>query len=236
MIFATALLFAVDTPSFAGVSLGDTRAAVIAERGDPAGSKDDGNGKSHFEYLAPTGGAVELVLFEGDNVSAIAVVLSGFRPSAPPSAPHASGIYLGEPAAQLGANATSAKFTQPAGNGAVYEFGIDQTRGIVGSIALERGSASPAPSSIASLAPIPVHGGTSLDDAIVVRADSDSIGDASEYFYLALHPCGGTGQWKMDTQALLNHNGKSYDRLDVECTTDGEKRSFYFDITSTFGK
>ena len=40
----------------------------------------------------------------------------------------------------------------------------------------------------------------------------------------------------MDTQALLNHNGKSYDRLDVECTTDGEKRSFYFDITSTFGK
>jgi hypothetical protein len=236
MIVIAVLLLAVATPSFAGVSLGDTRAAVIAERGDPAGSKDDGNGKSHFEYLAPTGGAVELVLFEGDHVSAVAVVLSGFRPSAPSSAPRASGIYLGEPAAQLGANATSTKLTRPADNGAVYEFGIDQTRGIVGSIALERVSGSPPPSQMAPLAPIAVHGGTSMDDAIVVHADSDAIGDASEYFYLALHPCGGAGQWKMDTQALLNHDGKSYDRLDVECTTDGEKRSFYFDITSTFGK
>jgi hypothetical protein len=235
-MIVTALLLAATTPSFVGVSLGDTPAAVIAERGDPDGIHDDGAGKVHFEYLAPSGGAIQLVLFDQGVVSAVAVVAAKIPSPIPMPAPSAAGITVGGPIPS-GIDANVGKFTRPADGDDLYEFGIDPTRGVIASIALVRPLGTPTPVPVATAMTLPaVHGGTSFDDAIVVRADTDMAGTASEYFYLALHPCGGTGQWHRSQQALIHKNGKSYDQLDVDCTVGGEKRSFFFDITSTFGK
>jgi hypothetical protein len=39
----------------------------------------------------------------------------------------------------------------------------------------------------------------------------------------------------MKEQALINHGNRVYDKLDV-LLPDGSSRSYYFDITSGFGK
>ena len=234
MIFAATLL-AVAAPAFAGVSLGDTPATVIAERGDPDGMHDDGGGKMHFEYLAPSGGAIELVIFDGGVVSGVAALAAQLPSPIPLPAPSAAGMKLGDPI-PAGVD-PHGKLTRPAGADAVYEFGLDPNRGIIATIALVRAPGAPTPTPLATAMTLPsIHGGTTLDDAIVVRADSDMAGTHSEYFYLALHPCGGSGRWKLDEQSLLHKDGKSYDQLDVECTAGGEKRTFFFDITDSFGK
>ena len=88
-------------------------------------------------------------------------------------------------------------------------------------------AASPAPS---------LHGGASMADAIVDIAPTDDIGVRYEYFYLSAHTCGNNGTWKTTGQALLQHAGRSYDKLSVTCSDGGAKRDFYFDITGYFGK
>ena len=229
-----AIVLALAAPAFAGVCLGDTPASVIAERGDPSSMHDDGGGKMQFEYLAPSGGAIQLVIFDQGLVSAVALVEP--MTSAPLPGLSAAGITLGETIPSE-VDPHVKQFTRPAGDGAVYEFGLDPTRGIVSSIVLTRAPNAPTPLPVASASGLPpVHGGSSVADAVVIRADTDGAGTRSEYFYLALHQCGTGGHWRLDTQSLLTNNGKTYDRLDVECTAGGKKRSFYFDITNSFGR
>jgi hypothetical protein len=90
-----------------------------------------------------------------------------------------------------------------------------------------------------ALAPSPAavpHGGTTFDDAIVIGATDEMQGVAAEYAYFDLNPCPGGGRWKPTLQSLVNEKGKPYDRLDTSCTTGGQTRSFYFDISRYFGK
>ena len=86
-------------------------------------------------------------------------------------------------------------------------------------------------------APEPVlHGGTSFDDAIVLKAPSEAVGVKSEYAYLAVHPCAGSGRWQPKHQALQKQRDVPYDVLTVTCTSDNSQRDFYFNIAGYFGK
>lgn len=79
------------------------------------------------------------------------------------------------------------------------------------------------------------HDGDSAAHAIVVLQRSEKLGVDWEYVYLAYHPCDESTRWKLAKQALIQGT-PSYDRLDVVCPGNGAKRSFFFDITSFFGK
>ena len=91
-----------------------------------------------------------------------------------------------------------------------------------------------APSPKPATAGIAFQGGdgSSIEKAIVIAgAHNESDGVASEYAWLSRHYAG----YGMKKQALLQANGKSYDRLDFT-TAHGEAKTVYFDISGFFGK
>ena len=78
--------------------------------------------------------------------------------------------------------------------------------------------------------------GSSMEDAIVIKAPTDGMGIAEEYTYLQQHYGQKDRDWKVEGQALLmGQGGKPYDLLTVKFK-DGKVREFYFDISSFFGK
>ena len=88
---------------------------------------------------------------------------------------------------------------------------------------------------VASPSPAQPAAGTSFADAIVVKASAEDAGVDAEDKYLAAHPCSG-GSWRVTTQSLVTHAGKPYDVLATVCSNGGATRSFFFDISSYFGK
>ncbi len=78
--------------------------------------------------------------------------------------------------------------------------------------------------------------GSSVAQAIIIRgARGESDGVAAEYQYLEMI-YGPKGQGHdVRGQALMENNGRSFDRLDVELK-DGRSLAVYFDITDYFGK
>jgi hypothetical protein len=87
-------------------------------------------------------------------------------------------------------------------------------------------AAAPAAETIAS------EQGNSFDTAIVLEgATNELAGVQAESAYIAKHYPG----WHQSMQALLNHNGRMYDRIDI-VGPKGESKSLYFDITDWFGK
>lgn len=73
--------------------------------------------------------------------------------------------------------------------------------------------------------------GLSFERAIPILAESSAEGVPKEYEYLRRHYPG----WRRTRQALLRHEGRSYDRLTI-VSPAGETKDIYFDITSFFGK
>ena len=74
--------------------------------------------------------------------------------------------------------------------------------------------------------------GSSFDTAIVLEgATNELAGVQAESAYIAKRYPG----WRQSMQALLNHNGRMYDRIDI-VGPKGESKSLYFDITDWFGK
>lgn len=76
--------------------------------------------------------------------------------------------------------------------------------------------------------------GSTLEKAIVIKMDgspaADFVGISLEYAWLErFHP-----KMKTAGQRLHHQNGRSFDVLTVQ-TPSGEKKEFYFDITSFFG-
>lgn len=74
--------------------------------------------------------------------------------------------------------------------------------------------------------------GSSIETAITlpdIQHEMDGVG--AEYAYIRRHFPG----WKPGRQALLNHNGRHYDAIDL-LGPDGARRTVFFDITPWFGK
>lgn len=82
----------------------------------------------------------------------------------------------------------------------------------------------------------PAHGGTSVDDAVVVKQSDGRAGVGWEHLYLAVHPCPGGGRWTMDRQKLVRIYSRFYDDLHAVCSSNGSARDFFFDATAYAGK
>jgi hypothetical protein len=79
--------------------------------------------------------------------------------------------------------------------------------------------------------------GTTLERAIVIHgAQGESDGVAAEYAYLELVYGPKDVEQRVTSQALMEKNGRSYDRLDVTLLKAGSSTKVYFDITDYFGK
>jgi hypothetical protein len=88
-------------------------------------------------------------------------------------------------------------------------------------------------SSLFGASPPQLGGGTgaTIEDAVIINADNHFTGVDSEYSFIT-GECKKTGNsWKLVQQALLEVNGKHYDKMDVELD-DGNTRTYYFDISS----
>lgn len=83
----------------------------------------------------------------------------------------------------------------------------------------------PASSSVAA------RDGSSVANAVIIRAPSEAAGVAAEYQWIAERFPGYTRK----TQSLLQVRGHFYDALEI-VTASGEERTLYFDITDFFGK
>jgi hypothetical protein len=74
--------------------------------------------------------------------------------------------------------------------------------------------------------------GSSYGTAIVLEgAKNEMSGIEAEHSYIITHYPG----WRQREQALLDHDGRIYDRIEI-VGPKGETKSLYFDITDWFGK
>jgi hypothetical protein len=77
--------------------------------------------------------------------------------------------------------------------------------------------------------------GASLETAIIIGAKSTAAGISAEYDYIiGKHGPANVG-WKLISQRLRESAGSHYDIMNIELN-NGEKRSYYFDITRFFCK
>ena len=74
--------------------------------------------------------------------------------------------------------------------------------------------------------------GSSFESAVIVKTTAGSrVGIRAEYLWLSQKYPGFKRIW----QKLLDQGGKPYDALEIE-TTDGQRLTVYFEISSFFGK
>lgn len=94
---------------------------------------------------------------------------------------------------------------------------------------------APQPKSTVPLdAPLTTYSGgngTTAQEAVVINANSDLAATRAEYAWLGEHVPGG----KLSHQSLIHEQNRVYDVMEVNLP-DGTKRSYFFDITETFGK
>ena len=77
--------------------------------------------------------------------------------------------------------------------------------------------------------------GSSAEEAVVINATSSIVGVPEEHDYIG-RVCGKKDvDYTLRKQMLMSQNGRSYDVLEIEMK-DGSVRSFWFDITSFFGR
>ncbi len=77
--------------------------------------------------------------------------------------------------------------------------------------------------------------GESFEAAVVINTDHSDLGIQAEYMFVA-GQCGEPGvAWTLDGQELQGQNEKPYDVLRVKLS-NGELRTFYFDISQFFVK
>jgi hypothetical protein len=77
--------------------------------------------------------------------------------------------------------------------------------------------------------------GKSIETAVVIGARSSMVGVSAEYEYVGARHGKRNVDWKLESQALINQDGKSYDVLKINLN-DGESKTYYFDITQFYGK
>ena len=73
--------------------------------------------------------------------------------------------------------------------------------------------------------------GTSATNAVIIDAKSDLSATRTEYAWLREHVPGAKGS----RQSLVHDASHTYDLIEV-ILPDGTKRSYFFDITRTYGK
>jgi hypothetical protein len=220
-------------PSFLGVQVGESSGAVDTRFGYPDNVKTVGDGEFR-RYVLAEKGASAMVKIHDDRV---VLVSANLTPGGVSAIKDPYGVTLSSPAATVqkirGApiatmNDGSLMYdAAPAGhwfyrieNGMVTEIALTISYEALGLMKADD----------------TVGDGSTQDRAIVITAANESDGIQAEHDYIAAHPCASGGQWQWTKQALLTSpNSHSFDQIDVKCSTSGETRSYYFDITSFLG-
>ncbi|MHA1379231.1 MAG: hypothetical protein ACTSRG_12685 [Candidatus Helarchaeota archaeon] len=80
------------------------------------------------------------------------------------------------------------------------------------------------------------NSGESIETAIIIKnAPNHFEGVNSEYVYLS-NKFGGKGKnWNLERQALLEIEGKYYDKMEI-FLSEGTKKTIFFDISDFYGK
>ena len=82
---------------------------------------------------------------------------------------------------------------------------------------------------------VTISDGSSAEQAVVIQAPSSALGIPQEYAHVG-RVCGRRNiDYQMKMQRQVSQNGRNYDVLEVKLK-DGSVRTFWFDITSFFGK
>lgn len=237
---------ATAAPSFAGVTLGESEQSLIAQMGEPALRRNTPDDAIEYVYVG-TGNTIEFVRVERGNVVAVAVKAAQPKDALSGDPPCALGITVGDPPSKVLAlgkdrfvtsykNGDDTTGIYSSDDGLQYGFTTSYAAGNITQV-LARLDPAKAKALPPSTAPQPLlHGGTSFEDAIVLRAPTEPVGVKSEYVYLAVHKCAGGGAWQSKHQALQTHAGAPYDVLTVTCSTDKSEATFYFNIAGYFGK
>lgn len=77
--------------------------------------------------------------------------------------------------------------------------------------------------------------GESAENAVIINTTTSLRGIPAEYAFVASR-CGKENvEWTLESQMVLRRNGKNYDYLTVKLE-NGDKKSFYFDISQFYGK
>ena len=182
-----------------------------------------------------------LLLCERDRMVTCIRAVSVRRDPGKPAISDPAGISLGDDATALFARRGQPGQKIATGGPPEYEYGsgsdnrwvYDVRDGVVNAIAVY------APIKLPPEPATPVrdpHDGSSMNAAWIINARNEDEGVRFEHVYLGGIGCSGGGGWVFAGQALLSANGRQYDRIDVKCRTSDERRTFYFDITSFFGK
>jgi hypothetical protein len=73
--------------------------------------------------------------------------------------------------------------------------------------------------------------GSSLDEAVIIKAPDNFIGVRVEYAWIKKN-CPG---WQLERQSAFRAGNKIYDKMEFR-TPDGRQKIIYFDITDFYGK
>jgi hypothetical protein len=77
--------------------------------------------------------------------------------------------------------------------------------------------------------------GGSIETAVVINTASSLVGVPAEYQYVSDRHGQEDIEWSLESQTVMEQNGKYYDVLKISLRS-GESKSYYFDITQFFGK
>jgi hypothetical protein len=220
-------------PSFLGVQVGESAGAANTRFGYPDSVKSVGDGEFR-RYTLAARDASAMVKIHDDRIVLVSATLApgGVSTIKDPygvtlSAPEDTVQKIrGTPAATMNDGSLIYDAT-PAGhwfyrieNGMVTEIALTISYEALGLVKTDDTAGD----------------GSSEDRAIVITAANESDGITAEHDYIENHPCASGGQWQWTKQTLLTSpNGHSFDQIDVKCSTSGDTRSYYFDITSFLG-
>ena len=240
ILAAAALAIAV-----ADITLGEPANAFIARAGDPLithSAEYNGDTAQELLFFAPTGKAVEYVRVIHGNIVAVRLVPA---PSLdlPGPMPSVHGAALGDPESRVDAAFLELRHHDvktPRGvmrlyriDGVLYQLFFD------GAHALKEIDVALPENQVASLpraADPTVHSGTSPENAIVIQAPNEAVGNQKIGVFLTANTCGGDGYWKpIEYGTPTAYNARPMAKVDAACTAGGIKQTFYFDIKSFFG-
>jgi len=77
--------------------------------------------------------------------------------------------------------------------------------------------------------------GSTIENAIIINAQSSFVGVAAEYDYISKKHGERKSSWELEFQSLIEKDGKHFDALHIKLKND-QNLTYYFDISMFFGK
>jgi hypothetical protein len=214
--------------TLAGVTLGETAAQLIADRGEPLLVQHAPEGDL-WMYFSPGGGSLEAVVIKKGYVTVVSLLGHKTEPPALPEDVGVLGVHLGGPASQIPEAARDAKPIVV--NGAKYTFRVTDDGASVLSINAELPAETAGTLPAATMPAL--HDGSSESQAVVLHAANRQLGTLYENGYMESHDfCLPESKWRLLSQSVLHDGAKSYDVWDVGCMSGTLTNRIYFDVTN----